>query len=315
MTNLSSMRPECGVPGPTDQFVLELEAHWVNTAGLRENTRKRYLPTIRRFLAAQFPTGAVDWTLITAIKIAEFVTTELPRSRNRHTQKLACSSIRSLLRYVRLKHSLAEGPELVLPRLPYWRHAPIPQRLSESQLSALTGTCAGELPADLRRRCLLSLFTRLGMRTGEVAALAIDDIDWSAGCIHIKDGKNRRDRSLPLPVDVGEALVAHLRSPRPQDAPRLAFLASRAPYSPTQNYDRVRAEIRKMLQEAGISGVRLGAHVLRHTIASSMVNRGASFKEVADLLGHKSLQTTTIYAKLDLTTLSSVALPWAGGGQ
>jgi len=153
------------------------------------------------------------------------------------------------------------------------------------------------------------------MRTGEVAALSIDDIDWSNGSILIKGGKNRRDRSLPLPVDVGEALVAHLRNPRPVDTPRMGFLASRPPYSPTQNYDRVRAEIRKLLRKTGIFGVRLGAHVLRHTAASTMVNRGASFKEVADVLGHKSLTTTSIYAKLDLASLAAVALPWDGCGQ
>jgi site-specific recombinase XerD len=125
MSNLSTLRLDGGVPGPVDSFLLEIEAHWVNDAGLRENTRKRYVPSIRRFLAAQFPTGAVDWASITPVKIADFIATELQRSGNRHTQKGACCAIRALLRYVRLKYSLTGGPELLLPRLPYWRHAPI----------------------------------------------------------------------------------------------------------------------------------------------------------------------------------------------
>ena len=262
---------------------------------------------------SQFGTVAIDWSLMTPEKIAGFVTTELQRSRNRHTQKSACSAVRMLLRFMKLQYSLPDGVELLLPRLPHWRQTPIPQTLSQDQLAALMATCAGDRPVDLRQQSLLLLFTRLGMGTAEVAGLSIDDIDWCRGCLLIKGGKNRRDRSLPLPIDVGGSLIAHLRSPRQGDTPRFVFLASCAPYSPDQNYNRIRAEVRKMLRKAGISGVRLGAHVLRHTVASTMVNRGASFKEVADVLGHESLQTTAIYAKLDLAILASVALPWAGG--
>lgn len=311
----SHLRPDAAEPTATGAFLQELDLHWIDNAGLREGTRKRYRPTIQRFLVAQFPTGDIAWTTVTPTAIAGFVTSELRRHSNRSTQRNVCTAIRGLLRYVRLKYSLPDGTELLLPRLPYWRQAQLPQFLSESQLQSLLATCTGHLPGDLRRRSLLLLFTRLGMRTGEVAGLSIDDIDWTNGSILIKGGKNRRDRSLPLPADVGESLVAHLRNPRPVDTPRMVFLASRPPYSATQNYDRVRAEIRKLLRKTGISGVRLGAHVLRHTAASTMVNRGASFKEVADVLGHKSLTTTTIYAKLDLANLAAVALPWNGGGQ
>ena len=311
----SRSRQDAAETTATGAFLQELELHWTNNAGLRERTGKRYLPTIRRFLVTQFPTGEIEWTTLTPTAIAGFISTELLRYSNRSTQRNVCTAIRALLRYVRLRYSLPAGTELLLPRLPYWRQAHLPQRLSENQLQSLLATCAGQLPCDLRNRSLLLLFTRLGMRTGEVAALSIDDINWSNGSILIKGGKNRRDRSLPLPVDVGEALVAHLRNPRPVDTPRMVFLASRPPYSATQNYDRVRAEIRKLLRKTGISGVRLGAHVFRHTAASTMVNRGASFKEVADVLGHKSLTTTSIYAKLDLASLAAVALPWDGGGQ
>jgi integrase/recombinase XerD len=313
MQNLR-LRPDAVEPTATGVFLRELNLHWTNNAGLREGTGRRYLPTIRRFLVAQFPTGEIDWTTVTPTAIASFVTTELRRYSNRSTQRSVCTAIRGLLRYVRLKYSLSAGTELLLPRLPYWRQAHLPQRLSESQRQSFLARCTGQLPCDLRCRSLLLLFTRLGMRTGEVAALAIDDIDWTNGSIVIKGGKNRWDRALPLPVDVGDALVAHLRNPRPADTPRMIFLASRPPYSPTQNYDRVRAEIRKLLRKTGISGVRLGAHILRHTVASTMVNSGVSFKEVADVLGHKSLTTTTIYAKLDLASLAGVALPWNGGG-
>jgi len=302
-------------PITTSVLLQEMDLHWANNAGLRANTRKRYLTPIRRFLTAQFPTGDIDWPAVTPTAIAGFVTTELQRHSNRSTQRSLCTAIRCLLRYLQLKHSFTSGTELLLPRLPQWRQAHLPQALSDDQIKALLATCSGHLPGDVRCRSLLLLFTRLGMRTGEVAALSLDDIDWIGGSILIRSGKNRRDRSLPLPLEVGEALVAHLRNPRPPTAPRVVFPASLPPFSATQNYNRVRAEIRKLLRKAGIRGVRLGAHVLRHTSASTMVNNGASFKEVADVLGHKSLQTTAIYAKLDLTHLAAVALPWSGGGQ
>jgi integrase/recombinase XerD len=298
----------------TSAFLRELDLHWANNAGLREGTRKRYLSQIRRFLTAQFPTGYIEWTSVSPTAVAGFVATELQGHPNRSTQRTVCTAIRGLLRYLQLKYSFFNGAELLLPRLPYWRQARLPQALSKGQLQSLLETCTGHLPDDLRRRSLLLLFTRLGMRTSEVAALSIDDIDWTNGCVLLKGGKNRRDRSLPLPLEVGESLAAHLRNPRPADAPRMVFLASRPPYNATQNYNRVRAEIRKLLRKTGISGVRMGAHVLRHSAASTMVNHGASFKEVADVLGHKSLKTTTIYAKLDLANLATVALPWSGGG-
>lgn len=271
------------------------------------------MPTVRRFLVHQFGPATINPALLTPEKVASFLATELRRSRNRHTQKSACSAIRMLFRFMQLRYALPAGMDRLVPRLPHWRQSPIPQSLSQEQLAALQSACAGDQPANVRQQSLFLLFTRLGMRTAEVAGLSIDDIDWLRGCIMIRGGKNRRDRSLPLPVDVGVSLVAHLQTPRPADAPRFVFLASRGPYSPDQNYNRIRAEIRKLLRKAGISGVRLGAHVLRHTVASNMVKRGASFKEVADVLGHECLQTSAIYAKLDLATLASVALPWTGG--
>src|SRR5215467_6608264 len=178
----SQPRPDAGL---TDAFLRELDSHWINNAGLREGTRKRYLPTIRRFLTTQFPTGDIDWSVLTTTSAAGFVTTELERHRNRATQSMVCTSIRSLLRYLRLKNPIPDGMELILPHLPRWRQAHIPQRLSGDQLMTLLAACSGDHAGDVRRKCLLLLCSRLGMRTAEIAALSIDDIDWIHGCILI----------------------------------------------------------------------------------------------------------------------------------
>ena len=145
----------------------------------------------------------------------------------------------------------------------------------------------------------------------EVADLRLDDIDWRAGTIHIRAHKTRRAGVLPLPRDVGRAIVAYLRVERPKTTERCVFLlhGSDGRSSPFGR-GRVSGIVARALRRAGIRAPIFGAHVLRHTLASRMVRRGTSLKEVADFLGHRSLDTTAIYAKLDLPALRDVALPW-----
>jgi integrase len=155
----------------------------------------------------------------------------------------------------------------------------------------------------------LLLFTRLGLRTEEVAGLTLADIDWKGGEISIRATKTRRDRTLPLPWDVGEGLIAHLRV-QPPRSPWL-FVPRRPPFKEKRSYDHVRNSMVSLFKRAGLGHARL--HSLRHTAATEMVNRGATFKSIADVLGHKSLSSTLIYAKLDMTALAQVCLPWPGG--
>jgi site-specific recombinase XerD len=154
------------------------------------------------------------------------------------------------------------------------------------------------------------MLVRLGLRAGEVASLGLDDIDWSQGCVRIRGTKSGRDRSLPLANDVGQAVVAYLRHARPSGPSRNVFLRARPPYGRLRSRS-VSAIIERLGFRAGIDALR-GAHALRHTAATLMVRRGASFKQVADILGHARLETTAIYAKLDVETLAQVALPWPG---
>jgi integrase len=152
---------------------------------------------------------------------------------------------------------------------------------------------------------------RLGLRRQEVANLTIGDIDWRSGLLHIRRTKTFQDRSLPLPDDVGQALVAHLRNCRSH--PVRVFEPRQPPFTAERSCHHVANTIRALFVRAGIVG--RGAHALRHTAATAMVNGGASFKEIADVLGHRSRSSTLIYAKLDLVSLSQVALPWPGGGR
>jgi integrase/recombinase XerD len=186
----------------------------------------------------------------------------------------------------------------------------LPRGLTQKQVDALFTATAGSRSRDLRNRALLLLFLRLGLRTEEVAALSPGDIDWKNGSLKIHSAKTSRDRTLPLPQDVGEALVAYLRSLRTR--PRRLFDPTRKLPIPEQRYEvYVKNCMIYLFKCAGIRD--RGAHSLRHTLATEMVRSGATFKAVSDVLGHKSITTTLIYAKLHLTALMQVALPWPGG--
>jgi len=155
-------------------------------------------------------------------------------------------------------------------------------------------------PAEYRDRAILLLLAPLGLRAGEVAAHELDDLDWQGGQLRLRAGKCRRERVLPLPQEVGAALAEYLRHGRPPSQDRRVFLTL-AGQARAFHPAAVTRIVQRSLKRAGIPLGRLtGAHMLRQTAASRMVNRGASFKDVADVLGHRSLQTTCIYAKLDL---------------
>jgi integrase/recombinase XerD len=168
---------------------------------------------------------------------------------------------------------------------------------------------------NLRNRAILFLLARLGLRAQDVVSLCLDDIDWAEGRIALRPGKSRRARRLPLPHDVGQAIVAYLQDGRPQSASRQVFLRSRPPFRSLTSRV-VGGIVRQAFTRASlVVPPGLASHIFRHTVASRMVNRGVSFKDVADVLGPQSNETTGIYAKLDLEALAAVALPWGGAAQ
>ncbi len=166
--------------------------------------------------------------------------------------------------------------------------------------------------SSLRNRAILFLLARLGLRAQDVVSLCFDDIDWADGRFDLRPGKSRRARTLPLPHDVGQAIVAYVQSGRPPSASRQVFVRSRPPFRSLTSA-AVWAIVRHAFTRAGlVVPPGIASHIFRHTLASQMVNHGASFKDVADVLGHQSIQTTGMYAKLDLDALAAVALPWGG---
>jgi len=183
--------------------------------------------------------------------------------------------------------------------------------ISNEELSLLWEACQDKTHRHLRDRALLLVFARLGLRTEEAARLNLKDVDWKSGQVLIRSTKVRRERILPLPQEVGDGLVEHLRA-RPQKSPQL-FAPRHPPFTEERSYNHVHNCMTAFFKRAGLPHTRV--HSLRHTAATQMVNRGATFKEIADVLGHKSLTSTLIYAKLDMNALAKVCLPWPGGAQ
>ena len=167
----------------------------------------------------------------------------------------------------------------------------------------------------MRNRAMVLLSARLGLRPSEVLKLRLQDLDWTASSVLIRAGKTSRERVLPLPEDAGAALARYLHEARPVSTERAVFLRRKSPHLPLRGNGFMATIVNRLLRQAGIGAPCSGAYVLRHTLATTMVCSGASFKEVADILGHGSLTTTGIYAKLDLPSLAKVALPWPGGAR
>jgi integrase/recombinase XerD len=218
------------------------------------------------------------------------------------------TALRSALRFLFVSGETSTNLTYAVPSAPCWRQASLPKALESSEVDGMLATCDRRTIVGRRDHAVLLLMVRLGLRAGEVAALTLDDIDWKAGEIVVR-GKGTTGR-LPLPVDVGQSIVAYLRR-RGRSESRAVFLKSRAPYG-GGTAGMITQIAHSALRTAGISSG--GAHRLRHTAATQMLRRGASLTEIAQVLRHRHIDTTAIYAKVDRDGLRGLAQPWPTGG-
>jgi site-specific recombinase XerD len=294
-----------------DAWLTRFDNHLMRVHGISRDTRRGYVRYARRLIQS-LQTSEPDWTVLNTKRICDFVFCQAARLKSGSCHLLV-TAIRALLRFLSAEGVVDPNLHRAIPPIREWRHASLPQYISTEQLERVVEICRTPTASCLRDACIVLMMARLGMRAGEVRQLKLDDIDWVEGVIHIRAGKSRRERTLPLLEDVGNALSVYLRQERPQSAARSIFLTLLPPYRPLAWSTAISKISKRILKKAGIEGPRLGAHRLRHTIATHMVRGGSSFKEVADVLGHKSLGSTGIYAKLDERALEQVALPWPGG--
>jgi site-specific recombinase XerC len=250
------------------------------------------------------PDGRVEWDRATPELVARHMAVQ-GRGRAAATVCHLAASVRSLLAWAHASGRLARpvAGSVLSPKRP---GPGLPKHLAADEAERLAAAAAG----DPRGRALVALTLRLGLRAGEVAALTLDDVDWRAGSIRV-EGKGRSLR-LPLPADVGEALVAYLRAGRPDAAvDRRVFIRSRTPLAGLTG-PGVSSAIARLGRAAGLGAV--GAHRLRHTAATAVIARGGSLAEAGQLLGHASTRTTSVYARCDMASLGELVVGWGEAG-
>jgi integrase/recombinase XerD len=293
-----------------DALVEAYQQHERRTRGLRDQTLLSYARFVRPLIRAAMGDDPIDLGRLHPSDVIQFVRAMTGRFSPRSMRTVG-TALRSFFRFLRAEGVCDERLEAAIPAVAHWRLSTLPRCLSEEQLAQLLASRDASTPCARRDQAIVRCLAALGLRPGEVADLHLDDIDWRRGTIHLRTRKTRRGAVLPLPRAAGRAIVAYLRRERPATDERRVFVQHRgrhrgAPISSAV----VTAVVVRALHRAGVQAPLAGAYVFRHTMASRLVRRGTPLKEVADLLGHRCLDTTTIYAKLDVPALSEVALPW-----
>jgi site-specific recombinase XerD len=201
-----------------------------------------------------------------------------------------------------------------VPTIATWSLSKVPKFLPAEQIQQILDSCDRQTVTGKRDYAILLLLARLGLRAGEVVGLTLDDFDWEAGLVTVR-GKGKRVAQMPLTSEVGTAIADYLSTARPQCSSRRVFIRANAPLTGFANSVAICSLVDKAMGRAGIESEYRGSHVFRHSLATGMLNRGASLPEIGDLLRHRRPDTTRIYAKVDLVSLRSIALPWPGGIQ
>jgi len=294
-----------------DELLEQYRRYLTTERGLTAGTVRGYVDIVRAFVESRVTeTGEVElWNLAPA-DVLGFLLAETGQ-RSRKSAKLLVSALRSLLGFWHVQGLIGRPLAGAVPSVAGWRLAGLPRALDAGQVGELLDSCDRSTVAGVRDFAILTMLVRLGMRRGEVAALTLDDIDWRAGEIVVR-GKGDRVERLPLPADVGEAIAVYLCDGRPSGfSGREVFVRIKAPRGPL-TAGGVTQVVVSASKRAGIGEVT--AHRLRHTAATELLRQGASLQEIGELLRHRSVLTTAIYAKVDRDRLRELARPWPTGG-
>jgi integrase/recombinase XerD len=259
---------------------------------------------IASLFIAKHPDVCEVHSVVRVRDVVEFVTAEVPRRG-----KKVASGLRTFLRFLHLDGRIPLPLAQAVPTVAGWSGASLPRWVDPAVVERLLGSCDLTSGIGRRDRAILLLLVRVGLRAGEVAGLEVDDFDWHAGEMVVR-GKGRTVDRLPLTAELGEAIAAYLRSGRTPSGSRALFLRALAPIGPLSRHG-----IRDVVYEAcdRIGVPRVGPHRLRHSAATAMLRAGASLPEVGQVLRHRSLNSTAIYAKVDHVALRELALPWPEG--
>lgn len=296
---------------PIDDELDRFESYMRATQGAAASTRARRRLDVRQFLAAVVGKGAVVPSKILPADIHRFVMT-CSRSYRPGTIGVIMTSLRCYLRFLQLEGHFSRGLIEAVPRVAKWRLASLPAQLSVDETRRLLASFDTGTPRGRRDRAMALCMVVLGLRAAEVASLRLHDVDWRGGRLRIPPTKTRRGRELPLPAAVGNALASFVRHGRPRTDSDWLFKRIGILEGEPLDSSAVRIAMRLAYARAGFPRHYTGTHRLRHTAAARLVTADVGVKAIADVLGHASLDSAAIYAKIDLPRLRAVALPWPG---
>lgn len=300
-------------PPPTSDIADELrryDEHMHNARGLSTGTRRGRLRTVQRLLLHKFARRPVVIAVLQPRDVRQFIADQLKLIATTSNAKTVASALRDYFGYRTTCGDQVHGLLGVISLPAHWSLASLPRSLKPAEVDRLLESFNSSLPSPKRGYAIVRCALDMGLRSAEIAKLQLSDIDWRAGTVTLKRTKSLRQDILPLPAVTGQALADYVRHERPKSTNPAVFVRVLAPRDQPIGADAIRRVIRDAYRRIGLTHGR--THALRHTLACRLVNHGSSLKEVADLLRHRSLNTSLIYAKLDNSRLAAVALPWPG---
>jgi len=293
---------------PAAGLLARYEGYLRRERALAENTIVAYRPFVHAFIVEHLEDGTAQPDVLGIGDVRDFLLARVRRMAPKRAQYMG-TALRSLLRFLFLRGETVTDLALAVPTVRQWRLSSVPRYMSAGDVERLLRACDLSSTTGRRNHAVLLLLARLGLRASEVLGLELDDLRWREGEIVIRGKGKVRDR-LPLVRDVGRALALYIKKDRPSAGSRRVFLCRRAPYRGFSHPSTVTTIVTRALARAGLAPPTRGAHLLRHSLATAMVRRGASLAEIGQVLRHRSPNTTEIYAKLDFDALRDIALPW-----
>ena len=299
-------------PSPSEQLTGAYERFLLQERNLTPQTAVNRRLTASRFLSEKYGRGPLSLSKLRAPDVTEFVQRHARDHGPAHARQLT-TGMRQFLRYLHYRGVIHTDLSLAVPTVAGWSFSTLPKHLPAAQVRRVLRCCDRSTPQGQRNYAILLLLARLGLRGGEVVGLNLEDIDWDNGLITVC-GKGKRAQ-LPLPADAARAIARYLHRDRPRCACRRLFIRDYAPIGGFCSTSAIGGIVKRALAKAGVESARKGAHLLRRSLATDMLHKGASLDEIGEVLRHSSPDTTAIYAKVDLDSLRKLALPWPGGAR
>lgn len=294
-----------------DPIATELERfsdYLLKTCGLAPSTCAYRLKHVSEFLRQL---RGVDTPEAEATEVERFLI-ERAQTWSPSSVHVVCTGVRSYFRFRTLMGDSVQAQLAAIPRVACWKQATLPKALSDAELDLFLEAFDCSTTTGRRDYAIARCLVDLGLRGQEVANLTLEAIDWRGGVLTIGSSKSKHVQQLPLPATTGEAIAQYLHEGKPQTASRTLFVRHVAPFNKPLNVTAIRSAMNRAFARCGLSDQFCNTHALRHTTATRLQKSGASLKEIADLMRHRSLDTTVIYARVDVDSLRAVALPWPG---